>query len=54
VGNDEYAKENESFGLTTMRDRHVRIAGAKLPFHFRGKSGLEHTVELTDQRLRGS
>jgi DNA topoisomerase-1 len=51
VGNDEYAKENDSFGLTTMRDRHVRIAGAKLLFHFRGKSGLDHSIELTDQRL---
>jgi DNA topoisomerase-1 len=51
VGNDEYAKENDSFGLTTMRDRHVRIAGAKLLFRFRGKSGMEHAVELTDQRL---
>ena len=51
VGNDEYAKENDSFGLTTMRDRHVRIAGAKLLFHFRGKSGLDHTIEMTDQRL---
>jgi DNA topoisomerase-1 len=51
VGNDEYAKENDSFGLTTMRDRHVRIAGAKLLFQFRGKSGLNHTIELSDQRL---
>ena len=51
VGNDEYAKENDSFGLTTMKDRHVRIAGAKLLFHFRGKSGQEHSIELTDRRL---
>jgi DNA topoisomerase-1 len=51
VGNDEYAKENESFGLTTMRSRHVHIAGARLMFQFRGKSGQDHTVELTDARL---
>ena len=51
VGNDEYAKENDSFGLTTMKSRHVRIAGAKLHFHFRGKSGQEHSIELTDLRL---
>lgn len=51
VGNDEYAKENDSFGLTTMRDRHVRIAGGKLLFRFRGKSGQDHTIELTDARL---
>lgn len=51
VGNDEYAKENDSFGLTTMKDRHVRIAGSKLLFRFRGKSGQEHSIELTDRRL---
>jgi DNA topoisomerase I len=51
IGNDEYAKENESFGLTTMRNRHVHIAGAKLMFQFRGKSGQNHTIELTDRRL---
>src|SRR5581483_5317028 len=51
VGNDEYARDNESFGLTTMRNRHVKIAGATLRFRFRGKSGLEHTIELTDERL---
>jgi DNA topoisomerase I len=51
VGNEEYARDNESFGLTTMKDKHVRIAGAKLMFHFRGKSGQDHTVGLTDQRL---
>lgn len=53
VGNDEYARENDSFGLTTMRNRHVQIAGAKLHFHFRGKSGQEHSIELTDRRLAG-
>uniref|UniRef100_Q02BW7 DNA topoisomerase n=1 Tax=Solibacter usitatus (strain Ellin6076) TaxID=234267 RepID=Q02BW7_SOLUE len=51
VGNDEYARDNESFGLTTMRNRHVRIEGARLNFHFRGKSGQDHTIELTDRRL---
>ena len=51
VGNEEYAKENDSFGLTTMKDKHVRIEGAKLMFRFRGKSGLEHSIELTDRRL---
>src|SRR4029453_6081547 len=42
VGNEEYARANRSFGLTTLRDRHVDIAGAALRFHFRGKSGKEH------------
>lgn len=51
VGNNEYARENESFGLTTLRNKHVRIAGAKLQFRYRGKSGLEHIIELTDRRL---
>jgi DNA topoisomerase-1 len=51
VGNEEYAKENESFGLTTMRNRHVRIDGATLMFRFRGKSGQQHLVELTDRKL---
>jgi len=51
VGNDEYAKENDSFGLTTMRNRHVQIEGAKLMFRFRGKSGQDHAIELTDRRL---
>jgi DNA topoisomerase-1 len=51
VGNEEYAEENNSFGLTTLKNRHVRIDGARLLFQFRGKSGLEHTVELTDRRL---
>ena len=51
VGNEAYARENESFGLTTLRGRQVRIAGAKLRFCFRGKSGVRHDVELTDRRL---
>ncbi|HEY2016816.1 MAG TPA: DNA topoisomerase IB [Bryobacteraceae bacterium] len=51
IGNDEYARENNSFGLTTMRNRHVTIEGTKLLFRFRGKSGQEHAIELTDRRL---
>jgi DNA topoisomerase I len=51
VGNDEYAKENDSFGLTTLRNKHVRIEGSTLMFRFRGKSGQEHSVELTDRKL---
>ena len=51
VGNEEYAKENNSYGLTTMRDKHVDIDGHKLRFHFRGKSGLVHDIELTDRKL---
>jgi DNA topoisomerase-1 len=51
IGNEAYAKENGSFGLSTMRDRHVKVAGAQLRFEFRGKSGKNHTVSLTDRRL---
>lgn len=51
VGNDEYAKENRSFGLTTMRRRHVEVTGSKLRFEFRGKSGVQQTVAITDRRI---
>src|SRR3954467_60814 len=51
VGNEEYAKENESFGLTTMQDKHVQVRGATLRFHFRGKSGVWHDVDIHDKRL---
>lgn len=51
VGNDEYAKQNRSFGLTTLRDGHVEIDGGRVRFSFRGKSGVEHEIDLTDRRL---
>ena len=51
VGNEEYARSNKSFGLTTMRDRHVKIDGAKIHFRFRGKSGKDHIITLTNRRL---
>jgi len=51
VGSDVYAKENRSYGLTTMRRSHVDIAGSKLTFEFTGKSGVEHFIEITDRRL---
>jgi DNA topoisomerase-1 len=51
VGNETYARENHSYGLTTMRRRHVSIDGAKLTFNFKGKSGVAHTINLTDRRL---
>lgn len=51
VGNDEYAKQNGSYGLTTLRNRHVKVHGSHLVFQFRGKSGVEHTVELTNPKL---
>jgi DNA topoisomerase-1 len=51
VGNEEYARDNRSYGLTTMRDQHARIAGAHMNFEFRGKSGIQHAVDLHDARL---
>ncbi len=51
VGNEEYARENKSFGVTTLRGRHVKVRGSTLSFSFRGKSGKEHSVGLTDRRL---
>jgi DNA topoisomerase-1 len=53
IGNEEYARENESFGLTTLRERQVRVNGSRLRFRFRGKSGVEHAIELDDRRLAG-
>jgi DNA topoisomerase-1 len=51
VGNEEYARQNESFGLATMRDRHVRVNGSALQFQFRGKSGILHEIDVHDRRL---
>jgi DNA topoisomerase-1 len=51
VGNEEYARQNKSYGLTTMRARHVEINGSTVLFRFRGKSGKQHTVGIEDRRL---
>jgi DNA topoisomerase I len=51
VGNREYMKQNNSYGLTTLRDGHVDIEGSKIRFEFRGKSGKDHSVEIQDRRL---
>jgi DNA topoisomerase I len=51
VGNAEYARKNQSYGLTTMHDRHVKIDGVTLRFQFRGKSRKEHTIILNNRRL---
>ncbi len=53
VGNVEYARTNRSFGLTTLRNRHVKIEGTHLTFDFRGKHGIEHHIDLTDRKLAG-
>jgi len=51
VGNEEYARDNKSYGLTTMKNRHATVRGAKIKFQFRGKSGKEHVVEVEDRRV---
>ena len=51
VGNEEYARENKSFGLITLRNRHVNVSGSTISFEFRGKSGVEHALDINDRRL---
>ena len=51
VGNEEYARSNNSFGLATLRNRHVKVSGPHIRFEFRGKSRVEHAIDLHDRRL---
>ena len=51
IGNAEYQKQNGSYGLTTLRDRHVRVTRGVLQFRFTGKSGIKHTIDIADQQL---
>lgn len=51
IGNDEYARSNGTYGLTTLRKRHVKLEGSRLRLHFKGKSGVVHEVSLQDRRI---
>ena len=51
IGNEDYARQNDSFGLTTLRNDHVEVTGQTIHFHFRGKSGKLHKMKLTDRRV---
>jgi DNA topoisomerase I len=51
IGNEEYARHNRSYGLTTMRSKHVKVKGAKIQFEFRGKGGKSFNLDLNDRRL---
>lgn len=51
VGNEEYRRQNSSFGLTTLQDEHVKVAGSTVKFQFRGKSGKQQEVQISDRRL---
>lgn len=53
VGNERYARDNDSYGLTTMRDRHVELSEGHIEFRFRGKSGKDHRVGIFDEALTG-
>ena len=53
VGNVEYARENKSYGLTTMRNRHAHVQGATITFDFTGKSGVHHTIDVQNRKLAG-
>ncbi|PMS35752.1 DNA topoisomerase-1 [Trinickia symbiotica] len=52
VGSEEYARENGSYGLTTLRKKHVKVASGQVRFRFRGKSGIEHDVSIEDARVK--
>ena len=51
VGNDEYAKDNGSYGLTTLRNSHAKVTGSTVRFTFKGKSGVRHAIDLADRRI---
>ena len=51
IGNDEYKQQNDSYGLTTLQDHHVKVEGSRMQFKFRGKSGQQQDIELNDPRL---
>ena len=51
IGNEEYARKNKSFGLTTIKNRHVTVKGPHVRFRFRGKSGRQHQVDMTDRQI---
>ena len=51
IGNSQYARDNRSYGLTTLRNKHVAVRGNSILFEFRGKSGVEHKISVTDRRL---
>jgi DNA topoisomerase-1 len=51
IGNEEYARRNKSFGLATLRSRHVDVTGPRIKFEFRGKSGVQHAFDLSDRRV---
>lgn len=51
IGNDEYAKQNKSYGLTTLRNKHIQVDGSAVRFQFKGKSGVDHNITVSDRKL---
>lgn len=51
IGNEEYKKENDSYGLTTLHNRHVKVKGSEMVFRFRGKHGVESIIEVTNPTI---
>lgn len=51
IGNRQYLRDNQSYGLTTLRNRHVEVRGSTIRFQFRGKRGVEHSITVRDRRL---
>lgn len=51
IGNEEYAKENKSYGLTTLHNKHVEVEGNKVTFEFKGKSGIYHSISISNRRV---
>ena len=51
IGNDTYAKQNQSYGLTTLRNKHIQVNGSQMCFHFKGKSGVEHHITVSDRKM---
>lgn len=51
IGNEQYSEENNSYGLTTMRNKHVRVKGSEIKFQFRGKSGVDHEIEIDNPKV---
>lgn len=51
IGNDAYAKQNKSYGLTTLRNKHIQLDGSQMRFQFKGKSGVQHSITVSDRKL---
>lgn len=51
IGNEQYSQDNNSYGLTTLRNKHVKVKGSEIKFSFRGKSGVDHEIEIENPKV---